>query len=190
MPTSSTCLDTALRLGILARLKKSGGEWVGPCVVCAGRDRFAINPSKGLWNCRGCGRGGDAIDLVRHVTGASFASAVEMVDGSPPTGLWPQERPARQEEGARACLWSRRKPISSVAKTYLRQARGYGGAIPATLAYLPPSDGHPPALIAAFGMATEPEPGVLEIDDDAVKLIRRRFGAASRWTSDIAEGAP
>ena len=76
-------LGVARNLG--ARLRRSGGEWVGPCPVCGGTDRFAINPSKGLWNCRGCDRGGDTIDLVRHLTGSSFASAVELVDGSPST---------------------------------------------------------------------------------------------------------
>jgi CHC2 zinc finger/Toprim domain len=73
-------LDVARNLG--AKLRRSGGEWVGPCPICGGRDRFGVNPSKRLWNCRGCGRGGDAIDLVRHLRGSSFAEAVEMVDGS------------------------------------------------------------------------------------------------------------
>jgi hypothetical protein len=50
-------LSVARNLG--ARLRRSGGEWIGPCPVCGGKDRFAINPSKGLWNCRGCGRGGE-----------------------------------------------------------------------------------------------------------------------------------
>jgi hypothetical protein len=75
-----------------ARLRRSGAEWVGPCPVCGGTDRFAINPSKGLWNCRGCDRGGDAIDLVRHITGSSFALAVELVDGSPSTISQPPSR--------------------------------------------------------------------------------------------------
>ena len=86
-------LGVARNLG--ARLKRAGGEWVGPCPVCGGTDRFAINPSKGLWNCRGCGRGGDAIDLGRHVTGASFASVVELVDGSPSTVSQPPSRQPR-----------------------------------------------------------------------------------------------
>ena len=86
-------LDVAWRLGLLTRLKKSGGEYVGGCPQCGGRDRFAINPSKGLWNCRGCGRGGDAIALVRHVTGASFASAVEQVDHAPSIRSQPPPRP-------------------------------------------------------------------------------------------------
>jgi putative DNA primase/helicase len=171
----SDILDVAWRLGLLARLKKSGGEYVGGCPKCGGRDRFSVNRAKGLWNCRGCATGGDAIDLVRHLRGSSFAEAVEMVDGSPPTGRWPQERPAGQEDGARLAhwLWGRRKPITgSVAEIYLRQARGYGGPIPPTLAYLPPSNGHPTALIAALGMATEPEPGELEMGDDAVKAVQ------------------
>jgi phage/plasmid primase-like uncharacterized protein len=83
-------LGVARNLG--ARLRRSGGEWIGPCPVCGGKDRFSISPSKGLWNCRRCGVGGDAIDLVRHVTGASFNSAVELVDGSPSTRSQPPPR--------------------------------------------------------------------------------------------------
>jgi hypothetical protein len=56
-------LDTAWRLGLRARLKKTGGEWTGPCPRCGGRDRFSISPSKGLWNCRGCG----SVNLPRDV---------------------------------------------------------------------------------------------------------------------------
>src|SRR5688572_3824953 len=36
-----------------ARLRPSGSEWIGPCPVCGGRDRFAINTRKSLFNCRG-----------------------------------------------------------------------------------------------------------------------------------------
>ena len=66
-------------------------------------------------------------------------------------------------------LWRQRKPIAgTIAEVYLRKPRGYSGVIPPTLAYLPPSDGHEPALIAAFGTASEPEPGVLAIADETV----------------------
>jgi len=70
-------------------------------------------------------------------------------------------------------LWRRREPIvSSVAERYLRTARGYGGTIPPTLAFLPARGDHPPALIASFGIATEPEPGALAIADDAVMAVQ------------------
>jgi hypothetical protein len=69
-------------------------------------------------------------------------------------------------------LWRQRKPIEgSIAERYLREARGYAGLIPTTLWYLPPRDSHPPSLIAAFGMASEPEPGVLTIADANVRGV-------------------
>jgi len=69
-------------------------------------------------------------------------------------------------------LWRRRRPIAGTpAERYLHDARGYSGVIPTTLGYLPPSRGHPPALIAAFGFADEPEPGVISITDAAVQGV-------------------
>jgi hypothetical protein len=66
-------------------------------------------------------------------------------------------------------LWTKRRPIAgSVAETYLRSARGYGGPLPATLGFLPARGEHPPAMIAAFGIAEECDPGVLRIADAAV----------------------
>jgi hypothetical protein len=66
-------------------------------------------------------------------------------------------------------LWSHRKLIEGTpAETYLRRTRGYGGPLPATLGYLAPRRAHPPAMIAAFGKATEPEPSVVCISDEAI----------------------
>jgi hypothetical protein len=65
-------------------------------------------------------------------------------------------------------LWRRRQPVERTpAELYLRQVRCYGGPIPATLGYLPPHHKHAPALIAAFTLATEIEPDVVAVDDDA-----------------------
>jgi predicted RNA-binding Zn-ribbon protein involved in translation (DUF1610 family) len=66
-------------------------------------------------------------------------------------------------------LWRQRQPIlGSIAETHLRQARGYHGPLPATLGFLPARGGHEPAMIAAFGLPSEPEPGRIVIADDAV----------------------
>lgn len=98
-------------------------------------------------------------------------------DPPPPSPAPPRtdEEIARQRAKAQY-LWRQRRPIAgSIAETYLRQVRGYGGAIPATLAYLPARDGYEPALIAAFGIASEAEPGVLAIVDAdvcAVQLVK------------------
>jgi hypothetical protein len=64
-----------------ARLKRVGRELVGPCLACGGRDRFAVNIAKELWNCRGCAKGGDVIDLVRHLDGVDFIRAVTTLAG-------------------------------------------------------------------------------------------------------------
>lgn len=66
-------------------------------------------------------------------------------------------------------LWSRRQPIEGTsAEIYLRKVRGYGGPLPATLGFLAPRGGYPPAMIAAFGEASEPEPSIVSISNDAV----------------------
>jgi hypothetical protein len=69
-------------------------------------------------------------------------------------------------------LWSKRQPIAgSIAETYLRQARAYHGPLPATLGFLPARGKHGPAMIAAFGLPTEPDPGRLAIADEAVRGV-------------------
>jgi hypothetical protein len=66
-------------------------------------------------------------------------------------------------------LWSQRLRVEgSVGERYLREARQYGGPIPATLGFLPARGRHQPAMIAAFGLPQEIEPGIIAIADDAV----------------------
>jgi phage/plasmid primase-like uncharacterized protein len=69
-------------------LRRCGGELIGPCPVCGGRDRFAVNVRKNIWNCRGCGKGGDVIALVQHLSGCDFATAIERLTGED----WPAPR--------------------------------------------------------------------------------------------------
>jgi hypothetical protein len=67
-------------------------------------------------------------------------------------------------------LWLRSQPLGgSVGERYVRQSRCYTGSLPATLRFLP-NAGHSqhPALIAAFCVAEEPEPGVLSITHDSI----------------------
>jgi Toprim domain len=83
---------------------------------------------------------------------------------------------AERERAKVQWLWRLGEPIfNNPPQTYLREARGYRGAIPPTLRYLPARDGHPPPLMAPFGMTSEPEPGELEIaaaDVMAVQLVK------------------
>jgi hypothetical protein len=84
-----------------------------------------------------------------------------------------REREATADRlGKARWLWSKRRPLAvSIAETYLREARGYRGPLPPTVGFLPARGGHGPAMIAAFGMPEEPEPGQLTIVDDAVRGV-------------------
>jgi hypothetical protein len=74
-------------------------------------------------------------------------------------------------------LWSKSPPAEgSIVEKYLRSRgidfeRAISGPepIPGTIRYLEPQKrDHHPAMIAAFGLADEPEPGSLHINEDAV----------------------
>jgi putative DNA primase/helicase len=171
-------LATAERLG--ASLKRiSATERAGPCPLCGGTDRFAVNSKLQVWNCRGCGKGGKAIDLVMHVHGVDFREAVAFLSGENTAPKPALVRPAagpRTDNGDNQekalALWRQRRPIvGTVAETYLREARECRGIIPPILGFLPARGKHAPSLIAAFGFATEPEPGVLSIADADVRAV-------------------
>jgi putative DNA primase/helicase len=188
-------------------LKRVGRELVGPCPACGGRDRFAVNVGKRIWNCRGCQKGGDVVDLVRHLDGVGFAAAVEIL-----TGEKPRPAPARtatpkvdagnddyeqRQQRKAAWLWAQRRPIAgSIAERYLREARGCGGALPPTLAFLPPGKPeHHAALIAAFNIPHEPEPGILgeprNVDAVHLTLLERDgSGKAEIEKPKIVVGRP
>jgi ribosomal protein L37AE/L43A len=75
-------LTTAQALGAVLKRRSTRSEWEGPCLLCGGTDRFAINIQKKVWNCRGCDDGGnDAISLVMHARELDFRRAVEWLTG-------------------------------------------------------------------------------------------------------------
>lgn len=90
----------------------SRAEYQGPCPQCGGTDRFSVNRGKGVWNCRGCGKGGgDGIGLAAHyyfldLRGAGFLKACSVLLGeSIPEGgeqETDEERAAREQRIAEA----------------------------------------------------------------------------------------
>jgi len=60
-------------------LKKAGNDrFVGLCPFHTEKTpSFSVSPSKGLYHCFGCGKGGDAIGFLRDVEHLEFAEAVE-----------------------------------------------------------------------------------------------------------------
>jgi phage/plasmid primase-like uncharacterized protein len=101
------------------------GERVGPCPVCGGRDRFSINVKKQVWNCRGCAKGGDVVDLVQHLDGVDFKVAVVTLAGDERKPVVPMRLPVtstHDDNSERALrLWNDASPIAgTIAEVYLR----------------------------------------------------------------------
>jgi phage/plasmid primase-like uncharacterized protein len=116
-----------------ARLRKAGGgEFAGPCPLCGGHDRFNVNIRKGIWICRGCDKGGDVIELVRHLSGCDFAEAVARLTGktrpTPQFAAAPPQRQSAQASSNRAAalrIWHYAGSIfGTPAQTYLTNTRG------------------------------------------------------------------
>lgn len=76
-----TCEAEAVRRGL--RLRRVGAELVGPCPVCGGTDRFAINRVKNTFLCRRGGAAGDAIAMVMYLDAVDFLTACSRLTGEP-----------------------------------------------------------------------------------------------------------
>ncbi|MCX5876626.1 MAG: CHC2 zinc finger domain-containing protein [Deltaproteobacteria bacterium] len=81
--------------GQLKRVSASkGGEYHGPCPLCGGTDRFHVWPEQGehgSWWCRGCAKGGDAIQYLRDIEGMGYKAACARL------GVEPQAAPAANQ---------------------------------------------------------------------------------------------
>jgi hypothetical protein len=163
----------------LAAIDQLVGDKIGcvdaACPFCGPQRRSPVNqrrkvfriwrldPNFASFHCARCGEKG-------HVRNDSIIRVDPAIIERARAESAKRERQSAAERLKKArALWSRRQPlIGSVAKTYLRDCRCYEGEIPATLGFLPPRGDYGPAMIAAFGVASEPDPRRLEIADDAV----------------------
>ena len=96
-------------------------------------------------------------------------------------------------------LWSlKQPPIDTPVEHYLREARGCSVPIPFSIGFLPARGKHLPAMIAGFGFAQEPAPGIVQLDDKqvrAVHITRLKADGSGKIEDDIAKliigrGAP
>ena len=86
-------------------------EHVGPCPRCQGRDRFSVNTARGVFNCRGCGVGGDGIALVRHVYDCGYREALNFLGQERPRA--PCEAPYTEWRGPTVQFGSFAEPASA-----------------------------------------------------------------------------
>lgn len=64
------------------KLKKTGKSYKARCPFHEEQTpSFTVTPSKGLWHCFGCGKGGDAIRFIELLEGVSFPEAVSRLSG-------------------------------------------------------------------------------------------------------------
>lgn len=154
------------------------GTYDIPCPSCGPLRRSRINqrrkvlrvwrlePDFASYHCARCGEGG----YVRDDDVALHADPVALARAKAEAAE--REKISAGERLSKArYLWSRREPTDwTIVEGYLR-SRGYDGPLPATIGFLPGRGKHGPAMIAAFGLADEPRPGVLAIADDAVAGI-------------------
>jgi ribosomal protein L37AE/L43A len=114
-------MEVVSRLGI-GGLRPTGGERHGPCPVCGGRDRFGVNPARGLWNCRTCNEGGDGLKLVQHVLGCNFVKALDFLVGSADVAPDPAVV-AKRKAKAEAADKKRREVEAAMRARAIRDAR-------------------------------------------------------------------
>ncbi|MDE4059758.1 DUF7146 domain-containing protein [Phaeobacter gallaeciensis] len=114
-------LEVAQRLGI-GGMRRAGVERVGACPVCGGRDRFSINPARGVWNCRICDRGGDGLALAEHVLACNFQAALDFLVGKADVAPDPAEV-ARRKAAAKAAERQRRDYEARARARAIRDAR-------------------------------------------------------------------
>jgi len=74
-------LEVIERLAIGEKMSRRGRQYVMLCPLHGEKSpSFYASPEKGVWNCFGCGQGGDGIELWMKIRGVGFADAVrEMV---------------------------------------------------------------------------------------------------------------
>jgi hypothetical protein len=134
-----------------------------PGRTATNRDRRVLRiwqpePSFVTFYCSRCDTGGYAVD-----DGREQISRAELEKIRRRAETFDREQAAKKRETAR-WLWSISKPIpGTIGEHYLRGPRRISGTLPGTLRFLPARNGYPPALIGAFGLPVEPEPGALMI---------------------------
>ncbi|QBR35392.1 hypothetical protein ETW23_03810 [Leisingera sp. NJS201] len=114
-------MEVAARLGIEG-LRRAGLEFEGPCPVCGGRDRFSINPNRGLFNCRICDDGGDGLKLVQFVLACDFVKALDYLVGKADVAPDPAVV-ARRKAKAEAAERQRREAEEAARARAIRDAR-------------------------------------------------------------------
>ena len=161
---------TAEDIGRVLNGRYSAGQWVCRCPSHEDRRAsLAVRDGDGGRVLLHCHAGCDPLDVIDALKARGLWEAPARTGAKPK----PPAKPSTDNRGKAAALWRRSRPIQgTVAEMiYLRDVRGISCPLPATLRFLPANGDYPAAMVAAFGLAQEPEPGVLAIEADAVRAV-------------------
>jgi hypothetical protein len=179
-PALVVCTATIDLNTINSLTKGDLGKHDVPCPLCGPMRRSPVNrrrkvmriwflsPGFATYHCARCGESGYATGrTATHPDPATLQRA--RVEAANRDAISKSKRRSTANY-----LWRQRQLITgTIAEKYLREARRIPGRLPETLAFLPPAKPeYLPALIAAYGMPAEPEPGLLSIPERAVCAVQ------------------
>ncbi len=134
MPLTTTHIDLVSLIERTATIRltrvatSAGGEYHGPCPWCSGKDRFFVqpeHPTRPHYQCRQCGRNGDAIAFLREYSGMSFTEACQELDIEPAGYSVSTSSPVRNSDDAPGIEWqARAKEFIHVAQQLLWSSKG------------------------------------------------------------------
>lgn len=169
-----------------------GGEYHSPCPGCGGQDRFHVWPAqnngRGSWWCRGCGKGGDAIQFLREFCGMSFRDACyrlglqDKITSGPRRSSW-KASPVLPRQPEKKSLEPREEvpvadPWQRQAEKLLQTAEAALHDDPAALDHLKKTRGITPATARRFRLGLLRFPGGKNC----------RFSSRKKWGLQPKEG--
>jgi len=97
--------ETADMVAIVSKrtdLRRVGTQFVGICPFHEDRSpSFSVDPSKGLYHCFGCQRGGDLFSFVMEAEGVDFPTAIEVLAQAAGVELERDQEDPREEQRRR-----------------------------------------------------------------------------------------
>ncbi|MEM0906183.1 MAG: toprim domain-containing protein [Pseudomonadota bacterium] len=158
-----------------------GGEVCGRQILCPGPGHSVRDRSLVVWQSADALGGftthshaGDAFELCRdHVAERIGAPRFGTPSRLPIRTETLHKKVSEQTNGDIAqLLWRKAESVcGSLAERYLREERGLRCALPQTMRFLPARGRNSPALITAFAIPDEPQPGLMLVDNDAVRAV-------------------
>ena len=107
----------------LPKLRRVGGQLVGPCPVCGGDDRFYVT-AQGAAFCRHCCPDGGNAEAVKALFAAAFGDGGRHNGGPPPERKPTPPTPSRTQPKALRIIRESRAIEGSPAEAYLARVRG------------------------------------------------------------------